>query len=67
MDKDAAWEQMLRDSVCPIRDSGLLELVDVPAEGIELEPGGPAAAGTHFPAPTGGVVRREGNGYRPRP
>lgn len=132
VDKDAAREQMFRDSVYPIHDSRQLELVDVPTGGLEVAPGirlrpvpghtpgqvavwiensgqravitgdsvhhpvqlahphvtscvdiDPAQAqrtrrellesiadtdtlllGTHFPTPTGGVVRRQGKGYR---
>jgi glyoxylase-like metal-dependent hydrolase (beta-lactamase superfamily II) len=135
VDKDAAREQMFRDSVFPVHDSGLFELVDVPTGGTEVAPGvrllptpghtpgqvavwiensgqravitgdsvhhpvqlahphvtscvdiDPAQAqrtrlelfesiadtetlllGTHFPAPTGGVVRQEGKGYRLAP
>ncbi|GES30896.1 MBL fold metallo-hydrolase [Streptomyces angustmyceticus] len=36
---DAARRQMFRDSVHPVRDAGLLDLVDVPAEGATVAPG----------------------------
>ncbi|MFG2653388.1 MBL fold metallo-hydrolase [Streptomyces sp. NPDC048436] len=36
---EAAREQMFRDSVIPVEDAGLLELLDVPAGGIEAAPG----------------------------
>jgi len=38
-DMDEARRQMFRDSVHPIRDAGLLDLVDVPGEGTEIAPG----------------------------
>ncbi|MEU6039062.1 MBL fold metallo-hydrolase [Actinomadura sp. NPDC047616] len=36
---DEPRRQMFRDSVHPIEDAGLLDLIDVPAEGIDLAPG----------------------------
>ncbi|MGW2424259.1 MBL fold metallo-hydrolase [Streptomyces sp. NPDC001709] len=36
---DAAREQMFRDSVVPVEQAGLLDLVDVPAAGAEVAPG----------------------------
>ncbi|MEU1486902.1 MBL fold metallo-hydrolase [Streptomyces sp. NPDC005752] len=39
VDMDEARCQMFRDSVHPIRDAGLFDLVDVPAEGTEIVPG----------------------------
>ncbi|MFF1738399.1 MBL fold metallo-hydrolase [Streptomyces mirabilis] len=38
-DMEEAREQMFRDSVIPVEEAGLLDLVDVPAEGIEIAPG----------------------------
>ncbi|MEU1407929.1 MBL fold metallo-hydrolase [Streptomyces sp. NPDC005728] len=38
-DMDVAREQMFRDSVIPVEQAGLLDLVDVPAEGVEIAPG----------------------------
>ncbi|MFF4486057.1 MBL fold metallo-hydrolase [Streptomyces sp. NPDC001544] len=38
-DMDEAREQMFRDSVIPVEEAGLLDLVDVPAEGIDVAPG----------------------------
>ncbi|MEU1375426.1 MBL fold metallo-hydrolase [Streptomyces triculaminicus] len=38
-DMDDARQQMFRDSVQPIEDAGLLDLVDVPAEGKDIAPG----------------------------
>lgn len=131
-DMDEARSQMFRDSVHPVRDAGLLDLVDVAEDGTEVAPGirlvptpghtpgqvavelrdGAASAvitgdcihhpvqlhdpaiascvdadaeqagrtrrrllaaladtdtlllGTHFPAPTGGLVVSEGDTYR---
>ncbi|GAA4337248.1 MBL fold metallo-hydrolase [Streptomyces venetus] len=36
---DEARRQMFRDSVIPVEEAGLLDLVDVPAEGVEVAPG----------------------------
>lgn len=36
---DAGRRQMFADSVQPVRDSGQLQLVDVPADGVEAAPG----------------------------
>ncbi|MEU2945154.1 MBL fold metallo-hydrolase [Nocardiopsis alba] len=36
---DEARRQMFRDSVIPIEEAGLLDLVDVPAEGARISPG----------------------------
>ncbi|MYY83131.1 MULTISPECIES: MBL fold metallo-hydrolase [unclassified Streptomyces] len=36
---DEPRQQMFRDSVHPVEDAGLLDLVDVPAEGAEVAPG----------------------------
>ncbi|MEU8777633.1 MBL fold metallo-hydrolase [Streptomyces sp. NPDC048606] len=36
---DAARRQMFRDSVLPVEDAGLLDLVDVPAQGADVAPG----------------------------
>ncbi|MGD6747703.1 MBL fold metallo-hydrolase [Streptomyces sp. BH106] len=36
---DEAREQMFRDSVLPVEEAGLLDLVDVPAEGLTVSPG----------------------------
>ncbi|MYT32621.1 MULTISPECIES: MBL fold metallo-hydrolase [unclassified Streptomyces] len=134
-DMDEPRRQMFRDSVHPVEDAGLLDLVDVPPRGAEIAPGlrlvptpghtpghvaveissGGATAlitgdclhhpvqfadpalgscvdidperarttrrsllseladsetlllGTHFPPPTGGRVRAEGNTYRLAP
>ncbi|MFF7858182.1 MBL fold metallo-hydrolase [Streptomyces sp. NPDC007904] len=38
-DMDEARAQMFRDSVIPVERAGLLDLVDVPAEGVEAAPG----------------------------
>lgn len=38
-DMDEARAQMFRDSVIPVEEAGLLDLVDVPAEGAEIAPG----------------------------
>ncbi|MFG2196744.1 MBL fold metallo-hydrolase [Streptomyces sp. NPDC048639] len=38
-DMDEARMQMFRDSVIPIEEAGLFDLVDVPAEGAEVAPG----------------------------
>ncbi|MEV0087944.1 MBL fold metallo-hydrolase [Saccharopolyspora sp. NPDC050642] len=38
-DMDEPRRQMFRDSVHPVEDAGLLDLVDVPAEGAEIAPG----------------------------
>ncbi len=38
-DMDEARRQMFRDSVFPVEEAGLLDLVDVPAEGLEVVPG----------------------------
>ncbi|SDZ23477.1 Glyoxylase, beta-lactamase superfamily II [Saccharopolyspora shandongensis] len=38
-DMDEPRRQMFRDSVHPVEDAGLLDLVDVPAEGTEVAPG----------------------------
>lgn len=38
-DMEDARKQMFRDSVIPVEEAGLLDLVDVPAEGIEIAPG----------------------------
>ncbi|MEV5542254.1 MBL fold metallo-hydrolase [Saccharopolyspora shandongensis] len=38
-DMDEPRRQMFRDSVHPVEDAGLLDLVDVPAEGAEVAPG----------------------------
>ncbi|MGW2412250.1 MBL fold metallo-hydrolase [Streptomyces tubercidicus] len=37
-DMDEARRQMFRDSVHPIKDAGLLDLVDVPADGTDIAP-----------------------------
>ncbi|MGW1377511.1 MBL fold metallo-hydrolase [Streptomyces sp. NPDC002446] len=39
VDMDDARRQMFQDSVHPIRDAGLLDLVDVPDEGTDIAPG----------------------------
>lgn len=36
---DEAREQMFRDSVHPVEEAGLLDLVDVPPAGVEIAPG----------------------------
>jgi len=36
---DEAREQMFRDSVLPVEEAGLLDLVDVPGDGLEVVPG----------------------------
>ncbi|GAA1931554.1 MBL fold metallo-hydrolase [Streptantibioticus ferralitis] len=38
-DMEKARKQMFRDSVIPVEEAGLLDLVDVPAEGVEIAPG----------------------------
>lgn len=38
-DMDEARQQMFHDSVIPVEQAGLLDLVDVPAEGAEVVPG----------------------------
>ncbi|MFI1919400.1 MBL fold metallo-hydrolase [Nocardia sp. NPDC020380] len=38
-DMDEARQQMFRDSVTPVEQAGLLDLVDVPADGVEIVPG----------------------------
>ncbi|MGV9350298.1 MBL fold metallo-hydrolase [Streptomyces spiralis] len=38
-DMEEAREQMFRDSVIPVEQAGLLDLVDVPAEGVDVAPG----------------------------
>ncbi len=38
-DLEEAHEQMFRDSVIPVEEAGLLDLVDVPAEGVDIVPG----------------------------
>ncbi|MBF6061227.1 MBL fold metallo-hydrolase [Nocardia terpenica] len=38
-DMDAPRKQMFRDSVHPIEDAGLLDLIDVPSAGIDIAPG----------------------------
>ncbi|MEV4742878.1 MBL fold metallo-hydrolase [Streptomyces sp. NPDC049555] len=38
-DMDEPREQMFRDSVIPVEEAGLLDLVDVPEGGIEIAPG----------------------------
>ncbi|MEU4119184.1 MBL fold metallo-hydrolase [Kitasatospora sp. NPDC028055] len=38
-DMDEARAQMFRDSVLPVERAGLLDLVDVPAEGVQIVPG----------------------------
>ncbi|MFI1838464.1 MBL fold metallo-hydrolase [Streptomyces olivaceoviridis] len=38
-DMEEAREQMFRDSVIPVEEAGLLDLVDVPAEGLDVVPG----------------------------
>ncbi|PPS67316.1 MULTISPECIES: MBL fold metallo-hydrolase [Streptomyces] len=38
-DMDEARKQMFRDSVIPVEEAGLLDLVDVCAEGVEVVPG----------------------------
>ncbi|CAM5265696.1 MBL fold metallo-hydrolase OS=Streptomyces tendae OX=1932 GN=GUR47_23690 PE=3 SV=1 [Streptomyces tendae] len=38
-DMEEARRQMFRDSVIPVEEAGLLDLVDVPAEGLETVPG----------------------------
>ncbi|MDQ1021274.1 MBL fold metallo-hydrolase [Streptomyces afghaniensis] len=36
---DEARRQMFRDSVIPVEEAGLLDLLDVPSEGLDLAPG----------------------------
>ncbi|MFI1168493.1 MBL fold metallo-hydrolase [Streptomyces sp. NPDC020801] len=38
-DMEEARKQMFRDSVIPVEEAGLLDLVDVPADGVEVVPG----------------------------
>ncbi|GHD76039.1 hypothetical protein GCM10010317_091800 [Streptomyces mirabilis] len=38
-DMEEARKQMFRDSVIPVEEAGLLDLVDVPAEGVQIAPG----------------------------
>ncbi|MFJ4651577.1 MBL fold metallo-hydrolase [Nocardia sp. NPDC088792] len=38
-DMDEARQQMFRDSVTPVEQAGLLDPVDVPADGVEIVPG----------------------------
>ncbi len=38
-DMEEARKQMFRNSVIPVEEAGLLDLVDVPAEGVEIAPG----------------------------
>ena len=38
-DMEEARQQMFRDSVIPVEQAGLLDLVDVPADGVEIVPG----------------------------
>ncbi|MEV4432571.1 MBL fold metallo-hydrolase [Streptomyces sp. NPDC049585] len=38
-DMDEPREQMFRDSVIPVEEAGLLDLVDVPEGGVEIAPG----------------------------
>ncbi|MFD8377422.1 MBL fold metallo-hydrolase [Streptomyces sp. NPDC059679] len=38
-DMEEARRQMFRDSVIPVEEAGLLDLVDVPAEGVDIVPG----------------------------
>lgn len=38
-DMEEARKQMFRDSVIPVEQAGLLDLVDVPADGVEIVPG----------------------------
>ncbi|MFF4397467.1 MBL fold metallo-hydrolase [Streptomyces sp. NPDC001480] len=38
-DMEEARRQMFRDSVIPVEQAGLLDLVDVPAEGLDVAPG----------------------------
>ncbi|MFD9053417.1 MBL fold metallo-hydrolase [Streptomyces zaomyceticus] len=38
-DMDEPRKQMFRDSVHPIEDAGLLDVLDIPAEGLDLAPG----------------------------
>ncbi|WP_262705313.1 MULTISPECIES: MBL fold metallo-hydrolase [Streptomyces] len=38
-DMEEAREQMFRDSVIPVEEAGLLDLIDVPAEGVDVAPG----------------------------
>lgn len=38
-DMEEARRQMFRDSVIPVEQAGLLDLVDVPADGVEIVPG----------------------------
>ncbi|WP_328724298.1 MBL fold metallo-hydrolase [Streptomyces sp. NBC_00259] len=39
VDMEEAREQMFRDSIHPVDDHGLLDLVDVPADGLDIAPG----------------------------
>ncbi|TLS44426.1 MBL fold metallo-hydrolase [Streptomyces montanus] len=38
-DMEEARKQMFRDSVIPVEEAGVLDLVDVPAQGVEVAPG----------------------------
>jgi glyoxylase-like metal-dependent hydrolase (beta-lactamase superfamily II) len=38
-DMEEARKQMFRDSVIPVEEAGLLDLVDVPADGVDVVPG----------------------------
>jgi len=38
-DMEEARKQMFRDSVIPVEEAGLLDLVDVPADGVDVAPG----------------------------
>ncbi|MFE6613356.1 MBL fold metallo-hydrolase [Amycolatopsis sp. NPDC057786] len=38
-DMDEPRRQMFRDSVHPVEDAGLLDLIDVPADGVDVAPG----------------------------
>ncbi|MET9146997.1 MBL fold metallo-hydrolase [Streptomyces sp. NPDC004042] len=38
-DMEEARAQMFRDSVLPVEEAGLLDLVDIPAEGVDVVPG----------------------------
>lgn len=38
VDMDEARQQMFRDSVHPIKDAGLLDLIDIPADGTDIAP-----------------------------
>jgi hypothetical protein len=49
--------QMFRDSVHPVEDAGLLDLIEVAGAGVEV-------LGTHFPPPTAGQVVGDAAGAR---